>query len=137
MIVVPSISSVDPTFRQTIAEGVSVPALNVRSADTVVITPDGQTIVIGGLMEDNKASSESKVPFLGDIPFLGNLFKDKKKSSGKSELVIFLTPHIVRGSTQLAAMTDREHQEMIPPQSFSEAVLDQFLNGLPKLKKKN
>jgi type II secretory pathway component GspD/PulD (secretin) len=137
MIVAPQISSVDPTLSQVIAEGVSVPALNVRSADTVVITPDGQTVVIGGLMENNKASSESKVPFLGDIPFIGNLFKDKKKSSGKSELVIFLTPHIVRGATELASMTDREHQQMVPGNPFPEDVLDQFLDRLPKLKQKN
>src|SRR5512133_48651 len=57
--------------------GASAPLRNSRSADTVVVTPDGQTVIIGGLMQDSKAQSESKIPFLGDIPILGNLFKSR------------------------------------------------------------
>src|SRR5207247_5276508 len=56
------------------------PLINSRSADTVVATPDGQTVIIGGLMEDSKSDTETKIPFLGDIPLLGNLFKRKVKS---------------------------------------------------------
>src|SRR5207302_3278117 len=63
---------------------VSAPLINSRSADTVVVTPDGQTVIIGGLMEDSKAESESKIPFLGDIPLLGNLFKHKIKNNSKT-----------------------------------------------------
>jgi len=51
-----------------------------------VLTPDGQTVVIGGLMQKSKSSGESKIPFLGDIPWLGNLFKRKTKSGSKTEL---------------------------------------------------
>src|SRR5436190_3040307 len=56
---------------------VSAPLINSRSADTVVVTPDGQTVIIGGLMQDSKAEAESKIPLLGDLPFLGALFKRK------------------------------------------------------------
>ena len=82
MILQPQETSVDTsTPGQVIAGGslfssaVYAPNINKRSANTVVVTPDGQTVVIGGLIADTKASSESKVPFLGDIPILGNLFK--------------------------------------------------------------
>ena len=56
------------------------PNINVTSANTVVVTPDGQTVVIGGLISNSKSSSDSKVPFLGDIPVLGHLFKSSTKS---------------------------------------------------------
>src|SRR5438477_12210557 len=67
---------------------VSAPLINTRSADTVVVTPNGQTVIIGGLMEDSKADTESRIPLLGDIPILGNLFKHKIKSTAKTELLI-------------------------------------------------
>ena len=70
---------------------ISAPLINSRSADTVVVTPDHQTVIIGGLIEDAKGESETKIPFLGDIPLLGNLFKHKIKTEGKTELLI-LTP---------------------------------------------
>ena len=83
MIVQPSTSSLDNTLSIPIAPGVAAPVIDIRSADTVVITPDGQTVVIGGLMESDKSSSVSKVPFLGDIPLLGNLFKRTTKAGAK------------------------------------------------------
>jgi general secretion pathway protein D len=134
MIVSPSITSVDPTLSQVISVGVTAPYLNVRSADTVVVTPDGQTVVIGGLMENNKASNESKIPFLGDIPLLGNLFKQKTKANSKSELLIFLTPHIVKAPTELAALSDKEQKQTMTPKSFSEEMLDRFLDRVPTAK---
>ncbi len=132
MILQPSISSVDPTLTQTIAPGVTTPYLDVRSADTVVVTPDSQTVVIGGLMENNKSSNDSKVPFLGDIPILGNLFKSKSSASIKQELLIFLTPHIVGAPAQLVALTGHEtHETTIVTNSFSEQELDRFLEQVP------
>ena len=62
----------------------------------MVVTPDGQPVVIGGLISNNKSSSESKIPLLGDIPLLGNLFKFSSHANQKNELLIFLTPHIVQ-----------------------------------------
>ena len=89
MIVQPQISSVDQTSSgQAIASGgvlgttIFAPNLNIRSADTVVVTPDAQPVVIGGLISDTKASGDSKVPILGDIPLLGQLFRASTKSTG-------------------------------------------------------
>jgi type II secretion system protein D len=132
MIISPETSALNPTVSVPIAAGVFAPAIDIRRADTVAITPDGQTVVIGGLMASDKASSESKVPFLGDIPLLGNLFKRKSSSGTKTELMIFLTPHIVHAPNQLAAMSNRE-QERHPliRKSVSEEELDRFLERVP------
>jgi type II secretory pathway component GspD/PulD (secretin) len=101
-------------------------------ADTVVVVPNGQTVVIGGLMENSKLQSDSKIPFLGDIPLLGNLFKRKQKDSSKTELMIFLTPHIVREPSQLAGLSATERgQTELAPKAFSEEELNRFLDGLP------
>ena len=111
---------------------VSAPLINSRSADTVVLTPDGQTVIIGGLMEDSKADTESKIPLLGDIPLLGNLFKHKIKSTAKTELLIFLTPHIIAAPAEIAALTDRERARSDAAKGLTEKELNQFLDTLPK-----
>jgi len=112
---------------------VSAPVIAKRSADTVVVTPDGQTVIIGGLMENKKTQSDSKIPFLGDIPILGNLFKRKAREGAKTELLIFLTPHIVPEPSQLAGMsaTERNKSELAP-KAFTEQELDRFLDSTPK-----
>ncbi len=73
-----------------------VPELARREISTAVLVDDGQTVVIGGVYEFNDQASISKVPFLGDVPFLGNLFKKKGRSKNKAELLIFVTPKILR-----------------------------------------
>jgi general secretion pathway protein D len=131
MIVSPEISNLsDQTV--PIAAGVNAPVINTRSADTVVVTPDRQTVVIGGLMSKLKTETDSKIPFLGDIPLLGNLFKRRTRGDTKTELLIFLTPQIVHAPSQLAAMSAGERaQQDITPQAFPNQDLDRFLNGLP------
>jgi type II secretion system protein D len=132
MIVAPEISSLDRTQTIPISQGVVAPVINTRSADTVVVTPDGQSVVIGGLMESSKNNTESKIPFLGDIPGLGNLFKRKQKGGTKTELIIFLTPHIVRDPSQLRGVSDNEAgRSTIAPHTFSEEELNRFLDGVP------
>lgn len=73
----------------------SVPQINKREITTAVLVEDGQTVVIGGVYEFTDRSSISKVPFLGDIPFLGNLFKKKGRQKEKAELLIFITPKVL------------------------------------------
>lgn len=131
MIVSPQISSVDQTLSIQVAQGVTAPAIDQRSASTVVVTPDAQTVVIGGLMEDDKSQQETKIPLLGDIPLLGNLFKHKTVSTVKTELIIFLTPHIVQAPSQLAALSGRETDKSTAPRGFSEQELNQFLEKVP------
>lgn len=69
---------------------------STREATTTAIVKDGQTIVIGGIMRDEKTESVSKVPFLGDIPILGWLFKARTSDTQKVNLLLFITPHIIR-----------------------------------------
>ena len=108
------------------------PVINSRSADTVVIVPDGQTVVIGGLMQSQKLSSENKVPILGDIPLLGMLFRHKVTNNGKTELLIFMTPHIINQPSELAAYSETEKaRTQMVPKSFSEEELNRFLSDLP------
>ena len=74
----------------------AVPELARREINTAVLIEDGQTVVIGGVYEFSDRASVAKVPFLGDIPFLGNLFKKKGRSKEKAELLIFVTPKVLR-----------------------------------------
>ena len=137
MILNPEISKVAATGGQVISSGpgglnpVTAPAIDKRSADTVVVTTNHQTVIIGGLIQDSKAEAESKIPFLGDIPLLGNLFKRKITSDGKTELLIFLTPHIIQTPTEVASLTTSEKARSEGVKAFSEKELDKFLDTLP------
>lgn len=72
-----------------------VPEIATREISTAVLVDNSQTVVIGGVYEFRSAEDLSKVPFLGDVPVLGNLFKNKSKSSTKAELLIFVTPKVL------------------------------------------
>ncbi|WP_101925249.1 type IV pilus secretin PilQ [Luteimonas rhizosphaerae] len=78
-------------------EGIgSVPLISKRSVTTAVLIDDGQTVAIGGVYEFTDRASLSKVPFLGDLPILGNLFKSRGRTKEKAELLIFVTPKVMR-----------------------------------------
>jgi type IV pilus assembly protein PilQ len=70
-------------------------AINTKHVQTKVLVENGGTVVIGGIYEQNDREDVSKVPFLGDVPYLGNLFKTRTKTSSKTEMLIFLTPKVV------------------------------------------
>jgi general secretion pathway protein D len=72
------------------------------------VAKSGQTVVIGGLISDDTALQDSGVPYLQDLPVLGNFFKSNSKRSKKINLLIFLTPHIVRDDTEIAARSQEE-----------------------------
>jgi type IV pilus assembly protein PilQ len=76
--------------------GVNVPSINTRTIVTQVVLGDGQTVVLGGILETNQTIEATKVPWLGDIPILGNLFKSTTDTNDKDELLIFITPKILR-----------------------------------------
>jgi general secretion pathway protein D len=86
------------------------PTTSVRSASTTVIAKSGQTVVIGGLISDNAVRRRRTVPYLGDLPVLGNFFRSDDDRSNKINLLIFLTPHIVRDESEIAArsLTERD-----------------------------
>ena len=70
--------------------------INTREAETHVRLKDGETMVIGGLIRNDETGAVTKVPFLGDLPLLGGLFRNITKTNNETEVVIFLTPHIVK-----------------------------------------
>jgi type IV pilus assembly protein PilQ len=76
--------------------GVNVPSIDTREIMTQVLVNDGQTVVLGGILETTHRDDQTKVPLLGDIPVLGALFKEQHKQNDKDELLIFVTPKIVR-----------------------------------------
>jgi type IV pilus assembly protein PilQ len=75
--------------------GVNVPSINTREIATQVLVNDGQTVVLGGILETTQREDDTKVPYLGDIPILGHLFKNTSHQDDKDELMIFITPKIV------------------------------------------
>ncbi|MCF8051891.1 MAG: type II secretion system secretin GspD [Desulfobacterales bacterium] len=83
-----------------------------RTIETTVIVEDGNTVVIGGLMDDQISVSESKVPLLGDIPILGWLFKSKKKSFDKTNLYVFLTPRVVQHPSEAVELYEKKKGEI-------------------------
>jgi general secretion pathway protein D len=131
MILAPQISSLSSQSVQ-VSSNVFAPVIDLRSANTVVVTPDNQTVIIGGLIENDKTEIESKVPLLGDIPWVGNLFKHKQKAVSKKELMIFLTPRVMGSPAMLAASTISETERMeMSRRAFSADELNKFFDTLP------
>ncbi|MEP4890848.1 MAG: type II secretion system secretin GspD [Aliiglaciecola sp.] len=84
-------------------------AINKREIKTTVIVDDGGTIVLGGLIDDQVQESISKVPILGDIPFLGNLFKSTTTSTTKRNLMVFIRPTIVRDGATMNSISHKKY----------------------------
>jgi type II secretory pathway component GspD/PulD (secretin) len=95
MYIKPEIKNVSSSS-QDLGNGIKAPIINTREAETSVTIKDGETIVIGGLIKGKKDDTESKVPIVGDIPLLGNLFRTTTKRETKTELLIILTPRVMR-----------------------------------------
>ncbi|MFP5381041.1 MAG: type IV pilus secretin PilQ [Gammaproteobacteria bacterium] len=87
--------NVDPTGTVSVGSGITVPAIATKRVKTQVRVNNGETLVLGGIFDEAELSNITKVPFLGDVPVLGNLFKQKYKQEQKTELIIFLTPRII------------------------------------------
>jgi general secretion pathway protein D len=85
--------------------------INKRTANTTVVVADQQTVVLGGLMQDAYTTSREKVPVLGDLPILGALFRKTTTIKKKSNLLLILTPHVIRDQTDLRRIFERKMQE--------------------------
>jgi len=96
MKIVPEVSQLDLTHTVAVSSTISVPALIVRRASTTVELRDGQSFVIGGLLQNNNHNQIEQLPWLGSVPVLGVLFSSKSYQKNESELAIIVTPHIVR-----------------------------------------
>ena len=78
-----------------------VPTINKNEVNTQVLVKDGETVVLGGVFTQNKSTSQAKVPLLGDIPYVGALFRKKSNRDSKTELMIFITPRIINDNVAL------------------------------------
>ncbi len=110
------ITAIAENVAQTIGSGTASipvgPTTTKRSMETTTIARDNQTIVVGGLVRDNITLSERKVPFLGDIPWLGWLFRFQSKQTEKLNLLVFLTPHMIRDESDIAELSQRKAKEL-------------------------
>jgi general secretion pathway protein D len=99
--------------------GNSQPIITTREAKSSVTVKDQSTIVLGGLIKEQKGVSESKVPFLGDIPLLGQLFKTKKVTKTRTELIVFIRPTVLRNDAEAVAEARRRSQMLSAGEELS------------------
>jgi Flp pilus assembly protein TadD len=125
---VPVLRGQDNAGRDMYQTVLGVPTVDTRRADTVALIKDGQTIAIGGLRKRQTSKDISKVPLIGDIPLIGNLFRSSSESVEISELVVLITPRII-GDTQVVAPELSEDGQNGIPKAFREA---QKPKDLPK-----
>jgi general secretion pathway protein D len=115
--------------------------INKREIKTTVTVGSGEIVVLGGLLDDNERRTIHKIPFLGDLPVIGELFKSRAKSRVKTNLMVFIRPTILRSAADRAALTARrygiirEAQRRFDPKSepsIEELVID-YLGAVPPL----
>ena len=93
----PEISDIGSYFVDKSNNGNVIPIVDTSEVQTTVRVKDGVTIIIGGLMKDQVSNAKNKLPILGDLPFIGKAFSNEDRNMQKTEIVIFLTPHIING----------------------------------------
>ncbi len=114
LVVKPNVSQLDPANSVSVANGISVPALTVREASTTMELRDGQSFMLGGLLQNTSQTNQDQLPWLGDVPVLGTLFRSAAYQKNETDLVIVVTPHIVRP---------------LPPEASIHTPLDNTLPG--------
>lgn len=114
------------------------PTFTKRQLRNTVLAENGRTIVLGGLIDSNVQERITKVPLLGDIPLLGWLFKRKSTTETKTNLLVFITPHIVQSANELAALTSKAKSDMDrfqadgrPLRESQIQMADEHMNVLP------
>ncbi len=112
------------------------PTTTKRSTKTSVVVKDGRTVVIGGLMQERDEENIAKMPFFGDIPVMGWLFKSKTLRKNKTNLLVFLSPHIVKESDKLSKITEEKSQEFVTREKLYAAgeLMVKFKDNISKEK---
>jgi general secretion pathway protein D len=111
MRVIPEVSSVLPT-QINLGNGVMATQFNVQHVETTVSAKDGETVAIGGLIQKRDTKDENKYPWLGDLPYIGALFRYRTQDKSKTELLVILTPHIVRSPLDADRILAEEARRM-------------------------
>jgi general secretion pathway protein D len=117
--VVHSGDRIDLTVEQEVSQalpnttpGISSPLIQNRKVSTEVTMTDGQTVVIGGLISQNRSNSDNGIPYLMDIPGLGLLFRNQTDSRSRSELLVFITPYVISDAQDSKRITDQFREQM-------------------------
>lgn len=127
----PEVSQLSDSGAVTLNE-ITVPALTTRRAETTIEMASGQSFAIGGLLNNNQSQAISKYPFLGDIPILGNLFRSTRFQNKETELVILITPYVVKPTNgPLALPTDGYRQPTDAERTFGQRMTSGYENGRP------
>ncbi len=113
-----------------IGQGVTRPVTQKRTIDTTVLVQDNHTVVIGGLIDDNRNNNETKVPGLGDIPLLGWLFKTQTDANQKTNLYIFITPRVIKSPEEADRLVSDK-------KALPDSIPEKFKGGEIKLYKDN
>ncbi len=110
-----------------------IPIIDTSLAETTVLIKEGNTVIIGGLKKDHQIEITKQTPFLGNIPLLGNLFKDKIKSSERTELLIMLTPRIISGDVFVSSAESKNVVQagLKPVKGYSANGLEQGVPAMP------
>ncbi len=119
----PEVSQIDTNHVISVANGISVPGLIVRRASTTVELRDGQSFVIGGLLQSDNQHQIEQLPWLGSVPVLGTLFSSKSYQNNETDLAIIVTPHLVR-PTRPGEVVKTPLDDTLPPND-----VDFFLLG--------
>jgi general secretion pathway protein D len=116
---------------QTVASAQNASVITTREAETSAIVKNGQTVVIGGLIGNSRSNIESGVPILKDIPVIGNLFKTRSVDHTRTELAIFLTPHVVTTDEESDSLLHGEKGKLDLLRQSIDSVLAPGVNGHP------
>ena len=100
------------------------PNVSTRSINTTVRLNDGQTLILGGLIKNQETNFHYKIPFLGDLPLLGPLFRNSGKTRSKSNLIVFITPHIVLGDSEVDLEKEMEQYEIHDMNIIEKSIYD-------------
>jgi len=118
----PEVSQLDQTNAVRVG-GVQVPSLNIRRADTTVELRNSQSFAIAGLLQNTQTDNNVQVPWLGEIPILGTLFRSSRYRKNETELVIIVTPKLVQPVSDISQIRTPLDGVTTPSE------IDQFLNG--------
>jgi pilus assembly protein CpaC len=123
----PEVSQIDPSHTVSVGNGIVVPALTVRRANTTVELRDGQSFVLAGLLHNEGSTIQQQLPWLGDVPVLGALFSSKSYQKNETDLVIIVTPRLVN-PTRPGDVVRTPLDNTLPAND-----VDFFLNGKAEL----
>jgi general secretion pathway protein D len=96
----------------TTSSGIDSPTISQRRIRTSVVVSDGEALALGGMIQKSQTATRTQIPIVGDLPAIGNLFSSKDNRVGKTELLVIITPHVIRNLTEARQVTDEFRREL-------------------------